>query len=489
MSNVESFDVALIGGGIMSATLGVMLRRLRPEIKMVLIERLKAPALESSNPWNNAGTGHAALCELNYIPDSKDGSLPDPSKAIAINEQFQVSRQFWATLVQEGILDSPETFIRSVPHMTFVRGQKDIDYLKRRHLALKDQPLFAGLKYTEDLSQIAKWAPLLTEGRAAEPVAASYIDQGTDVDYGAITEQLIAWLIASGVEVRTETEVTKLNQYKDLGWQLVTKDPKAVTLVRADKVFVGAGGWALKLLQKSGIPEISGYGTFPVSGHFLRTDNPELVKRHTAKVYSQAAVGAPPMSVPHLDTRVVDGKTSLLFGPFAGLNPKFLKHGSLLDLPLSLRPANLLPYISVGLKNFGLVQYLVKEILKSRAKKIDSLREFVPLAQASDWVLYEAGQRAQVIKPVKGGGVLQFGTEVISSKDSSIAGLLGASPGASVSVSVMLDVLAKLYPADYAGWDSELRKLIPSFGTKLNDSPPRAKKTLAETAKVLGLKA
>ena len=473
----------------MSATLGVILKKLQPNLKIVLLERLDSIAQESSNPWNNAGTGHAALCELNYIPDSKDGSLPDPTKAIAINEQFQVSRQFWATLVQQGILGKPESFIRTVPHMTFVRGEKDVDYLKRRHLALKDQPLFAGLQYTEDSKQIAKWAPLLMDGREKEKIAASFIDQGTDVDYGAITSQMTNWLQAEGVVVQTSAEVTNLLQYKDGGWRISVRSTGNATQIRANRVFVGAGGWALKLLQRSGIKEIKGYGTFPVSGHFLRTDNPEIVRRHQAKVYSQAAVGAPPMSVPHLDTRVVDGKTSLLFGPFAGLNPKFLKHGSLLDLPLSLRPANLIPYISVALKNFGLVQYLVKEILKSRNAKLDSLREFVPKADGSDWVLYEAGQRAQVIKPGKGGGSLQFGTEVISSSDGTIAGLLGASPGASVSVSVMLDVLAKLYPSDFKSWAPDLKKLIPSYGVKLNNSPAAAKKALAATAKVLKLKA
>jgi malate dehydrogenase (quinone) len=489
VSKIDSYDVALVGGGIMSATLGVILKKLNPRIRLVMLERLDEIAQESSNPWNNAGTGHAALCELNYIPDSKDGSLPDPTKAIAINEQFQVSRQFWATLVQEGILGAPESFIRTVPHMTFVRGDRDVDYLKRRHEALKAQPLFAGLKYTEDPKQIAKWAPLLMDGRGPEKVAASFIEQGTDVDYGTITTQMTQWLIAEGVQVQTSTEVTSLSQYKDGGWQIAIRNNGRARLMRADRVFVGAGGWALKLLQRSGIPEIKGYGTFPVSGHFLRTDNPDVVKRHQAKVYSQAAVGAPPMSVPHLDTRVVDGKTSLLFGPFAGLNPKFLKHGSLLDLPLSLRPANLIPYLSVAVKNFGLVQYLVKEILKSRNAKLDSLREFVPTANGDDWVLYEAGQRAQVIKPGKGGGSLQFGTEVISSADGSIAGLLGASPGASVSVSVMIDVISKLYPSELAGWSADLQKLIPSYGEKLNSSAAAAKKSLADTAKVLKLKA
>jgi malate dehydrogenase (quinone) len=488
VSKIDSYDVALVGGGIMSATLGVILKKLNPSIRMVILERLDSIAQESSNPWNNAGTGHAALCELNYIPDSKDGSLPDPAKAIAINEQFQVSRQFWATLVQEGILGAPESFIRTVPHMTFVRGGKDVDYLKRRHEALKSQPLFTGLKYTEDPKQIAKWAPLLMQGRGDEKIAASFIDQGTDVDYGTLTSQMVNWLVAEGVPLQTSTEVTNLSQYKDGAWQISVRTDGQAGFIRADRVFVGAGGWALKLLQQSGIPEIKGYGTFPVSGHFLRTDNPEVVKRHQAKVYSQAAVGAPPMSVPHLDTRVVDGKTSLLFGPFAGLNPKFLKHGSVLDLPLSLRPANLIPYLSVAIKNFGLVQYLIKEVLKSRKAKLESLREFVPEANGDDWVLYEAGQRAQVIKPGKGGGSLQFGTEVISSADGSIAGLLGASPGASVSVSVMLDVISKLYPNEFSGWGASLQQLIPSYGKKLNNSSAAAKKSLAETAKVLKLK-
>ena len=473
----------------MSATLGVILKRLNPSLRMVMLERLDSIAQESSNPWNNAGTGHAALCELNYIPDSKDGSLPDPAKAIAINEQFQVSRQFWATLVQEGILGAPESFIRTVPHMTFVRGDRDVDYLKRRHEALKSQPLFAGLKYTEDPKQISKWAPLLMEGRGSEKIAASFIEQGTDVDYGTLTSQMVSWLVAEGVPVQTGTEVTNLSKYKDGAWQISVRTGGQAGFIRADRVFVGAGGWALKLLQRSGIREIKGYGTFPVSGHFLRTDNPEVVKRHQAKVYSQAAVGAPPMSVPHLDTRVVDGKTSLLFGPFAGLNPKFLKHGSVFDLPLSLRPANLIPYLSVAVKNFGLVQYLIKEVLKSRKAMLESLREFVPEANGDDWVLYEAGQRAQVIKPGKGGGSLQFGTEVISSADGSIAGLLGASPGASVSVSVMLDVISKLYPNEFSDWALPLQMLIPSYGKKLNSSSAAAKKSLAETAKVLKLKA
>ena len=489
MSEIERYDLALVGGGIMSATLGVLIKLVNPKAKIVLFERLDQVAMESSNPWHNAGTGHAALCELNYMPDSKDGSLPDPSKAIAINEQFQVSRQFWAALVEQGILSAPETFIRTVPHMTFVRGEKDVDYLERRFEALKTQPLFAGMQFSKDPKQIAKWAPLIIEGRGQETLAATFIEQGTDVDYGAMTQQMISWLSKKSVKVETSVEVTNLYQYQDGSWQLSLGGENYQRIVRAEKVFVGAGGWALKLLQKAGIPEIAGYGTFPVSGHFLRTDNPEIVAKHQAKVYSQAQVGAPPMSVPHLDTRVVDGKTSLLFGPFAGLNPKFLKYGSVLDLPLSLRPKNLIPYLSVALKNFDLVTYLLKEVTKSRKQKIEGLQEFVPGAKAEDWVLYEAGQRAQVIKPAKGGGVLQFGTEVIAAKDGSISGLLGASPGASVSVAVMLDVMQKMYQQQSPEWKKALLSAIPGLGKSLNGDPKLAKKLLADTAKVLKLKA
>jgi malate dehydrogenase (quinone) len=472
----------------MSATLAVILKHLNPELKLVVLERLPKIAEESSNAWNNAGTGHAALCELNYMPDSSDGSLPSATKAIAINQQFQESREFWANLVQSGVMKSPETFIHSIPHMTFVQGSKDVDYLKRRFEALRNQPLFQGMEFSENPEQIAKWVPLMLEGRSESVIAATRIDQGTDVDYGAVTRQLFDWLVQSGVEVLTSHEVSKVKRSKT-GWTISGKHGGRKFTVDAPRVFVGAGGWALKLLQNSGIKEISGFGTFPVSGHFLKTENPDLVARHQAKVYSQAAVGAPPMSVPHLDTRIIDGKSSLLFGPFAGLNLKFLKHGSILDLPKSLRFANLLPYLSVALRNFPLVVYLIKEIAKSPKQKIESLREFVPNANSADWELYEAGQRAQVIKPKGLSGSLQFGTEVISSADGSIAGLLGASPGASVAVRVMLDVVKKIYPAEFDKWQPGIKALVPSYGLELNEDAKLAAASLDKTAKAIKLKA
>ena len=486
MDQTPRYDYVLIGAGIMSATYGVYLKLLNPKLNIAVVERLEGPALESSDVWNNAGTGHAALCELNYMPDSSDGSIPSAAKAIDINEQFVMSRQLWAYFVEQGILGDPKSFINSVPHMTFVRGVKDVDYLRRRHRALKDQPLFEGMEYSEDFSKIKQWTPLLIEGREDEVIAATKIDSGTDVDYGEMTRQMISWLQENGVELITNTDVIRLRKLLDGGWELKTMNSEHRYLA-ANKLFVGAGGYALKLLQSSGIKEAKGYGTFPVSGHFLRTDNPELVSKHWAKVYSQAAVGAPPMSVPHLDTRIVDGKPSLLFGPFAGFNPKFLKKGSLLDLPFSVRLANLLPYLSVAVTNLGLVKYLISEILKSKKKKLEGLKVFVPEAKDEDWTLYEAGQRAQVIAPKGKLGTLQFGTQVISSADRTISGLLGASPGASVSAKVMLDVLTQLEPELARKQQSQIEKMIPTYGRPINSDSSLAKKTLSSTAKALKL--
>ncbi len=490
MSKYEKLDVALIGGGIMSATLGALLLQLNPKLKISTFERLEEVALESSNPWNNAGTGHAALCELNYMPDSPDGSLPDASKAIAINEQFQLSRQLWSSFVKLGVLKEPGSFIKSTPHMTFVRGDKDVDYLKRRAQVLAKQPLFNGFEFSTDHKKIASWAPLLIEQRdKSEVIAATRIESGTDVNFGAITEQLFDYLKSKNSKLHLNSEVVAIRRVND-GWHLTVKNRKTglKSYVESKFVFVGAGGWALKLLQKAGIPEAEGYGLFPVSGSFLRTDSQQLVARHQAKVYSQASVGAPPMSVPHLDTRVVDGKSSLLFGPYAGAIPKFLKHGSVLDLPLAIRPSNIRPYLSVAIRNLSLIKYLVVELTKTKKQRFDALKEFMPSADPADWQLIVAGQRAQVIKrDSKGNGTLQFGTEVVSSADGTIAGLLGASPGASTSVHIMLEVIQKSFPDEYAIWQKKLRNLIPSLGERLNENPALARKVLADTARTLKL--
>ncbi|MCU1414645.1 MAG: malate:quinone oxidoreductase [Microbacteriaceae bacterium] len=486
----KPIDVVLVGGGIMSATLGAFIKQLQPDWSIRIFERLGDVAQESSNPWNNAGTGHSALCELNYTPERADGSI-DITSAVKVNEQFQVSRQFWSYLVNKDLLPDPQAFLNPVPHMTMVWGADNVDYLRRRFDALKDHPLFTGMEFSEDAEVIRGWTPSMIVGRKrSQKIAATRIDVGTDVDFGALTHGLLTYLKNNGARVYTEHTVRNITKQRDGLWRLRVKHEVGGTqfTVQAKFVFVGAGGGALRLLQKSGISEARGFGGFPISGEFLRTDNPEVVAKHLAKVYGKASVGSPPMSVPHLDTRIVDGKASLMFGPYAGFNTKFLKTGSWLDLFATIKPHNLVPMIRVGLSNFDLVKYLVGQLAASRKKKFESLQEFMPNANPKDWYKIIAGQRVQVIKKdAEKGGVLQFGTEVVTSADGSIAGLLGASPGASTAVPIMLDVLEKCFPEHMAAWTPQLKLMVPSLGKKLSDDPKLAKRTLETTEKVLAI--
>ncbi|WP_403023183.1 malate:quinone oxidoreductase [Salinibacterium sp. GXW1014] len=489
-SATQPLDVALIGGGIMSATLGALIKRLQPDWSIEIFESLSETALESSNPWNNAGTGHAAFCELNYGKEQADGTF-EIQTAVTVNEQFQVSRQFWSFMVREGSLPDPKSFINPVPHISFVWGEENVDYLRRRFDALKTNPLFDDMEFTDDPAVIRSWTPLLLPGRAkSQPIAATRVVGGTDVDFGALTRALLSYLTDNGAKLTLERKVTGLKRGRDGLWTIRSRHTVGGTpaVTRARFVFVGAGGGALSLLQKSGIKEIKGYGGFPISGQFLRTDNPAIVARHTAKVYGKAAVGAPPMSVPHLDTRVVDGKGSLMFGPYAGFSPKFLKTGSWFDLPFSLRPSNIIPMLAVAKDNFDLVKYLVTELLASRAKKLDSLRQFMPEAKDEDWELITAGQRVQVMKKdAKKGGVLQFGTEVVAAEDGSIAGLLGASPGASTAVPIMISLLERCFPDRFESWKPSIAEMVPSLGRRLSDDPELAQQLIESTSRDLSL--
>jgi malate dehydrogenase (quinone) len=476
----------------MSATLGVILKQLQPDWDIQIFERLGDVALESSNPWNNAGTGHAALCELNYTPQRADGSI-DISAAVKVNEQFQVSRQFWAYLVAIGALPEPSSFINPAPHMSFVWGEDNVAYLRKRFEALKDQPLFAGMEYSEDARTIRSWAPLMIPGRRkSQPIAATRIAAGTDVDFGALSHHLTENLRAGGAVVNTEVLVKNLTKQRDGSWRLRLRHDIGLSKlpdVTARFVFVGAGGYALNLLQKSGIKEIRGFGGFPVSGEFLRTDNPDLVAKHSAKVYGKAAVGSPPMSVPHLDLRVVNGQGSLMFGPYAGFSPRFLKTGSLVDLFASIRWHNLIPMIAAGLGNLALVKYLVGQLLARPATKFAELQRFFPRADEKDWYRITAGQRVQVIKrDPKKIGVLQFGTEIVSSADGSIAGLLGASPGASTAVPIMLGLIERCFPDRLDAWTDRIRQMVPSYGSSLSQDKALATETVARTARALGIR-
>ena len=495
--HIENPDVVLIGSGIMSANLGAVLKRLDPNLKIQVYEATEQLAEESSDGWNNAGTGHAGLCELSYTPKREaDGSV-DPQNVVKIFEQFEYSRQFWGYAVESGMMANPKEFINPVAHLSFVHGPEQVDFLRERHKAMAAHHFFSEMEYSTDRATISQWSPLLTEGRDEVEIAATRMAAGTDVNFGNISRKLFGWL-----ENQPDCGVARAHRVTDLtqtstGWTLVIKDARTgeTRTNTAKFVFVGAGGGSLPLLQKSGIPEAKGLGGFPIGGQWLICENPEIVARHEAKVYGQALDAAPTMAVPHLDTRLLDGKRTLLFGPFAAWTTKFLhKKGSYLDLPLSVKPDNLATLLKIGIHNLDLVKYLVQQGTQSMADRMKVLHVFYPAAKASDWKLIDAGIRVQAIKKTDGeAGIVHYGTEVITNADCTISALLGASPGASVSVHIVLEVVKKCFPellATEAG-KARIKEMIPVYDVDIK-RPENAEyfmKTAATASQQLALTA
>lgn len=482
-----------MGAGIMSATLGMILKELDPNITIQIFERLDQAGTESSDAWNNAGTGHSAFCELNYTPQRPDGSI-NTLKAIKIAESFEASKEFWSYLVQKKYV-KPGDFISKVPHVSLVWGDDNVSFLKKRYSLLRENPLFKEMVYTEDRDLMSQWAPIVMRGRkSTQSVAATFMDIGTDVNFGNLTRSMINQLEEMpGVTIHYNVEALDLDPDGKGGWDVFVRNllSNEKSRCNAKFVFIGAGGATLHLLKRAEIKERKGYGGFPVSGLWLKCMNEELIAKHNAKVYGKAAVGSPPMSVPHIDTRRIDGKKELLFGPFAGFSTKFLKNGSLLDLPSSIRPDNALPMIFAGIKNMALTKYLIEQVRQTPEERHAALREYVPFTKQTDWELKVAGQRVQVIKKDKQkGGVLEFGTEVVVSEDGTVAALLGASPGASTATSAMLDLIGKCFSKEMQSdeWKSKLKEMVPSYDLSLSENEEQLKASRQRTSDVLELK-
>jgi malate dehydrogenase (quinone) len=472
----------------MSATLWALLHELNPLLKIGIFERLWEIAKESSDAMNNAGTGHSAFCELNYTPQNADWTV-DINKAIWIIESFEVSKQFWANLAEKGYFTSPKIFINSIPHCSLVFGSKDVKFLKTRYEWLQTCHLFHWMQYSEDPEVIKTWMPLIMENRdPTELIAATYMPIGTDIDFGALTRAMVNHLTKTEyVSLHLNHEVKNLLQDDKWMRTISVRDTKAHTTfdIQTPFVFIWAGGWALPLLQKSHIAERKWLGGFPVSWQRLICNNPAIIEKHGAKVYGKAALWAPPMSVPHLDTRIINWKKQLLFWPYAWFTTKFLRKGSFLDLPLSIHYYNIITMLGAWAHNIPLTKYLIDQVRQSTSDRLDALRDFVIDAKKEDWDLKEAWYRVQIMKAdKKQWWKLQFGTEVIVSADKSLATLLGASPWASTSVDIMLEIVEKAFP-EYGV--EEIRKLIPSYGVKLRDDEKLAKEVRGESHSVLGL--
>lgn len=486
------YDVILIGGGIMSTTLGTLLHEFEPTLKIAIFERLGRFAKESSAAWNNAGTGHSAFCELNYTPENKDGTI-DIKKAESIAEQFEVSKQFWSYLISKGHIDKPKDFINSCPHMSLVFGENDVDFLKKRHEKMIQSTLFKGMKFSTDFEQLQEWIPLIMSKRKEnEVLAATKMDLGTDVNFGSLTRKMGRYLAEDSlVDVFLYHEVKDMDLEKDGSWNMKVKNrmTRKSQKISADFVFVGAGGYALPILESSDIEESDGYGGFPVSGQWLVTHKEEIIAQHQAKVYTQAGLDAPPMSVPHLDLRIIDGKKSLLFGPFAGFSTKFLKEGSYLDLPESVNFSNIRSLFGAWWHNLPLTKYLIQQVAMTKDQRIAHLREFVKDADEKDWELKLAGQRVQVIKKdQENGGKLEFGTEIVINKNKTIAAILGASPGASTAVYAMIHILEECFPDKLQNeWKEKLLEIIPSYGQKLSENAELTEKVRNYSKEILEL--
>lgn len=452
-------NVVIIGAGIMGTTFATLAKELAPELDITILERLDKAGAGNSWAFNNAGTGHEANCELNYTP--VDGEVISVEKALKIHAQFNVAKQFWAYLLKKGAIKNPTSFINPTRHCTLV-SESSIEELKLRFNEMSAHHFFEGMRYSDDFDEIKSWIPYTMEGRPRhEKMAATIVETGTDVNFGALTEQMAGYATSQlGVKIEYGVHVQRVHRSPAGSWLLETRQNGNAVQHRADVLFVGAGGGAFPILKKSHLPFARRFTGFPVGGRFLQAEiTEEQASQYRAKTYGKAEVGAPPMSVPHLDLRVAEGKHYLLFGPFASFKPVLEKGRGFLDYLSSMRLHDIPGLLNVAVEHFPLVKYLVSETFKGEKSMLDSLEKFAPgLSSRFNWQPVEAGQRVQIIKD----GDLQMGTEIIVSTDKTYGTILGASPGASVSPEVMLRALEQLVPSLCAG-ESAKEKLKEMF--------------------------
>ncbi|KZX75231.1 malate:quinone oxidoreductase [Oleiphilus sp. HI0009] len=436
-------DVVIIGAGIMGVTFAHIAKTVDPKLNITILERLDQAAGSNSSVFNNAGTGHEANCELNYTP--VDEEVISVEKALDIHAQFNVAKQYWANLVKNGIIKDPESFIHPTKHCTLV-NEDSINLLHMRYKEMASHHFFDEMKLSEDFDEIQSWIPLTMEGRSRhQKMAATRVDHGTDVNFESITKQLAQHMEnEQSADIQYNTHVKRVHKSPSGSWLIECEQNGVAKQVRADKLFVGAGGGAFPILKASHLPAGRRFSGFPVGGRFLAAEiDKEVAQSYGAKTYGKAAVGAPPMSVPHLDLRVADGKYYLLFGPFATFSPILEKGRGIVEFIRMVHLHDIPNLLNVAREHFPLVTYLFKETFKGESAMLKTLDEFAPgLSNKFNWKVVQAGQRVQIIKD----GDLQMGTEIVTSEDLSYGTLLGASPGASVSPEVMLRCVKTLFP-------------------------------------------
>ncbi|WP_404362730.1 malate:quinone oxidoreductase [Marinobacter sp.] len=448
-------NVIIIGAGIMGTTFATLAKEMAPDLDITILERLDGPGEGNSSAFWNAGTGHEANCELNYTP--VDEEVISVEKALKIHAQFNVAKQFWAHLVKKGAVKEPETFINQTRHCTIV-SESAIEELKLRFSEMSAHHFFEQMRYSEDFDEIKSWIPYVMEERPRhEKMAATLVETGTDVNFGALTEQMAEHAVRDlGVSIKYGTHVKRVHRSPTGRWVIEADTSGEPVQYKADVLFVGAGGGAFPLLKKSHLPFRRRFAGFPVGGRFLQAPvSKEEADHYRAKTYGKAKVGAPPMSVPHLDLRVVNGRHYLLFGPFASFKPRLERGRGFFDYLASIRPHDIPGLLNVALEHFPLVKYLVSETFKGEKSMFEELDSFAPgLSKRFDWKPIQAGQRVQIIKD----GDLQMGTEILVSSDKTYGTLLGASPGASVSPEVMLRCLEQLLPAIFTKEEARKKK-------------------------------